>query len=152
MEQVALEEGGDLEVLRPAERRHLAEPLRQARFEALGGIPFRRRPRDDVRVEEPEQARRVRKAQAVAVERVVRLGQALAVEADEKRARTLEILPDEGVQPGEQERAQRRLRLARPEVPHLVLAEDVVAGEELVRALAGRDHLEPGLPYGPREP
>ena len=38
VEQVAVQEGGDLQVLGAAERRHLHEPRRQARLEAFGRV------------------------------------------------------------------------------------------------------------------
>ena len=124
----------------------------QARLQPLGRVAAARRPRRRTSsAEQREQPRGVREAEPVAVERVVRLGEALAVEADEERARALEVLADEGVQPGQQERAQLGVGLAGPEVAHRVLAEEVVAAEELVRALAGRDHLEARVLDGARE-
>ncbi len=145
VEQIALQEGRDLEVLRPPERRHLPEPRRQARLQPLGGIAALRRRARRRPVEQPSSRERVREADAVAVERVVGLGQPLAVEADEECAGALEVLADECVQPGEEKRAELGLRLARPEVAHRVLAEEVVAAEELVRAFAGGYDLQPGV-------
>ena len=152
VEQVALEERGDLQVLGLPERGHLAEPGGQARFQPLGRVaPLCRPAASTSSCEEREQPRRVGEAQPVAVERVVRVGEALAVEADEEGARALQVLADEGVQAGKEQRAQLRVGLAGPEVADRVLAEEVVAAEELVRALAGRDHLQPGVLHGPGE-
>ena len=115
VQEVALEEGGDLEVLRPAERRHLAEPGRAG---APPGVrPGRRAPAAWARTSpssSAEQPRGVREAEAMAVERVVGLGQALAVEGDQKGARALQVLADERVQTGEEQRAQARTRARAP--------------------------------------
>ena len=151
VEQVAVQEGGDLQVLSAAERRHLHEPRRQARLEAFGRVAPRGRRRQDVALEEPEQPRGVREAEPVAVEGVVDVGEALAVEADEERAGALEVLADERVQPREQQRAELGLGLARPEMAHRVLPEEVVPAEELVRPLAGGDHLQARLLDGAGE-
>ena len=51
------------------------------------------------------------------------------------------------VEAAEESGRRRDVGIARPEPPHLVLAEDVVAGEELVGALAGEDDLEPGVAH-----
>ena len=106
MEQVPLEEGGDLEVLHLPKRRHLPEPRGQARLQALGGVAALSSPGEHVAVEEREEPRRIGEAKAVAVERVAGIGQALAVEADEEGAGALQVLADEGVQPREEKRAQ----------------------------------------------
>jgi hypothetical protein len=50
-----------------------------------------------------------------------------------------------GIESLEQPRPCRRSRLPRPESPHLGLAEEVVAGEHLVRALPGEHGFNAGL-------
>ena len=47
------------------------------------------------------------------------------------------------VDAAEESRTDSRFGVARPEPPDLVLPEDVVAGEELVRSLPGEDDLQP---------
>ena len=91
VQQVALEEGLDLDVLRLAERAEALEPLGQPRDQARGRVVGGAGALDEPGVEHAERARGVREADAVAVERVVRLGQAAPVEARDEGARALEV-------------------------------------------------------------
>ena len=112
--------------------------------------PSRARLLEQPLVEEAERAAGVREAQPMAVQRVVDVLEPALVEAGEERARALQVLPEELVQPCEEQRPDLRVGHLRPEPADLVLAVDVVAAEELVGALA-RDHdLEARLADGAR--
>ena len=130
----ALPSGREASRSRSGSRSH--EPRRADRRPA-------RRALDDVALEQAQRAGRVREAEPVAVERVVRLRQPAAVEPGQERARAPEVAR-RGTRSAARRAAgaARRLRVARPEPAHLVLAEDVVAGEQLVGALAGQHDLE----------
>ena len=91
VQQVALEEGLDLDVLRLAERAEALEPVGQPRDQARGRVVGGAGALDDAGVEHAERARGVREADAVAVERVVRVGQPAPVEARDEGARALEV-------------------------------------------------------------
>ena len=114
---------------------------REALKHALGRLRFACGPREELRIQQVEAARRVRKAKPVAVEGIVDVEQAAAVEGGQEAARPGRVGGQELVEPLEQQRPQNRRRLAGPEPAQLVLAEDVVAGEQLVRALSREDDV-----------
>jgi hypothetical protein len=85
------------------------------------------------------------------IEEIVGRAQVLAEEslrhrlARRRRARQVRIKAPE------QQRSQAAVRAARPESAHPVLPEQVVAGEELVRAFAGQHDAIAALAHEPRQ-
>ena len=125
------------------QRREALEGGRERRAQPVGQLALGLGLTEQLRVEHPQRAGRVLEAEPVAVERIVGREQVLRVEAGEEGAGARGVGREPAVQPAEEQRAQLGRRVARPEAPHLVLAEDVVAGEELVRRLAREHDLEP---------
>ena len=152
VQEVRVEEGHDLEVLRLAERRELAEVVREPGLDARAAVAFERGLLEHPLVEQAERAAGVGEAKPVAVQRVVDVLEPALVEAGEERARALQVLPEELVQPREEQRPDLGVGHLRPEPANLVLAVDVVAAEELVRALARDDDLEACLADGGGQP
>src|SRR4029079_15096987 len=91
VQEIALHEGRDLEVLRLAQRRHLGEMRRQPLEHALGRLRFACRPRQELWVQQLEAARRVRKTKTGAVKGIVDGEQAAAVEGGQKAARPAHV-------------------------------------------------------------
>ena len=108
VQEVALEEGRDLEVLRLRKRREAAERGGQRLNEPLRGIRARGAG-DEIGAEEAQAARGVREADPVAVEGVVGRKEVAPVELAEKRARARGIGRQPAVQPPEEQRPQARL-------------------------------------------
>ena len=86
MQQVALEERDDLQVLRPAEGLNSSKPSRKTGGERRERILFGRGSPEQVGRKHVGAAARGEEADSVAVERVVCFGQASAVERAEESA------------------------------------------------------------------
>src|SRR5205823_13157928 len=97
--------------------------------------------REELPIEQAQATARVREAKPVAVERIVVRQQVPPVEAGQEPVGTCGVGSQKAVQPLKEERPEPRRRLASPEAANLVLAEDVVAGEQLVRPLSGEDDV-----------
>jgi hypothetical protein len=149
-QDVAGEQSPHLEVLVLRERRPARDLRREGRDEARGRVvSLERAP--EIGGEEPLEGGRARPPQ--------RVGEA-------RLRRPVEIPPEEPARHGplrggrarevrvealDQERPDRRARMPRPEAAHLGLAEQVVSGEHLVRALARQHDLDAGGADEPRE-
>src|SRR5688572_19368037 len=75
------------------------------------------------------------------VPRTIHISQTILEKCSEKRSLALGQACDVLVEPLQQKRPPARIRLARPEPPHLVLFEDIVATEELVCPFTCQHHL-----------
>src|SRR4029453_220972 len=83
-------------------------------------------------------------AATMRVVRVRSVFQALAEEQAPKRLR-LGVASDVAVQARQKGRAPGRVGASRPEAPDLVFPKDVVAAEDLVGTLTGKNDLDPAV-------
>ena len=111
VQQVALEEGRDLQVLRArrAATSRRSDPAAAPRGGRGVEVAARGRALTRPASSRPRQRRGVREAQAVAVERVVGVRQAARVEAAQEAPARVEVVAEEAVQPREQQRPHARL-------------------------------------------
>src|SRR5690349_16500859 len=103
MQEVPLQKADDLDVLRAAESGELAEALRQAADQPGKRVVDRLRLGSHVLAQDPDAARGIAEADAVAVERIVEIGETAPVEAGEEGARPLDVAREKLVQPREQQ-------------------------------------------------